>query len=99
MTAGREELLDRVFRPRPDVVHVEVDGETVAFQPEHESLTVLDPVGTVIWTLLDGTVSLRRLCEELADAYRAPAQQVQADVLLLVSQLQQDELLSDLTGR
>lgn len=94
MTSVTEQLLDSTFRQRPGAVHVELDGETVVFQPDHESLTVLDPVGTVIWTLLDGTATLRILCEELAEAYQAPLQQVQSDVLKLVAQLQQDDLIT-----
>lgn len=80
-------LLDSVLRQAPAVVHVELDGETVLFEPQHESLTVLDPVGTVVWTLLDGTAPLRTLCDELAEAYQAPVALVQQDVLLLVSRL------------
>ena len=92
----RDRMLDTRLGRQDGVIDVEVDGETVVFQPEHESLTVLDRVGTVIWTLLDGSATLRVLCEELAEAYQAPVEQVQSDVLTLVSQLQQDDLLSEI---
>lgn len=88
-----DRVLDGVFQHRPGVLGTELDGETVVFQPERESLTLLDPVGTVIWTLLDGTVSVRTLCAELAEAYGAPLGQVQHDVLELVARLRHDELL------
>ena len=90
---GAESLLEAVLQQAPDIVSVELDGETVLFEPQHESLTVLDPVGTVIWTLLDGTVPLRTLCAELADAYRAPTEQVQQDVLVLVERLAATDLV------
>lgn len=91
---GAQPLLDAVLKPTPDLIHVEVDGETVVFHPERASLTVLDAVGTVVWACLDGTVSVRTLCGELAEAYQAPVAQVQADVLRLVAQLQNDRLLA-----
>ena len=93
MTLLDAQLLDITFQHRADVVDVELDGETVVFQPERESLTVLDPVGTVIWTLLDGTATVRVLCAELAEAYEAPMAQIQSDVLPLVTKLNDDGLL------
>lgn len=88
-----EQLLASTLRRSEHAVAVELDGETVVYQSVHQSLTVLDHVGTVVWTLLDGAVPVGTVCSELADAYRAPVDQVRQDVLALVRELAGGELL------
>jgi hypothetical protein len=83
-------------RPRPtdlpqhakDLYFAELDGETVIFSETTGELTLLDPVGTVTWHLLDGLTSVEQLSLELAEAFGAPHEQVRADVSAMLCKLE-----------
>lgn len=78
--------LDAAPRPRPDLVEVELDGETVVYTPDG-ALHKLDVVGTAVWRHLDG-VTLAELVEDLAALYPAVDRAVIArDVLGYVERL------------
>lgn len=78
---------------RAEVVEVEVDGETVIYEPSGQTLHHLDPIATVIWQQLDGTLSTDELVEELAAAFGAPPEVVGRDVATLIETLQANGLL------
>ena len=85
-------LDDRVFvvsRAR----WVELDGETVVYDPEREEVHLLDSVATSVWSLLGEEESLSVVCDELAAAFGAPLDQVRSDVLMLVSKLHDSGLI------
>jgi hypothetical protein len=71
----------------PRLEHVEVAGETVVYDCEAGSLHLLDPVATVIWTLLDGTASLRETSEQIAGIFGRPVDEVLQHVCTLAAQL------------
>jgi hypothetical protein len=75
------------------LVAVELDGETVIFDPEDEGLHLLDPVASVIWSALDGEMPLDELCAALAAEFGAPAAQVRGDVGSLVQELLDKDLV------
>lgn len=75
------------------LVAVELDGETVIYDPEDEGLHLLDPVATVIWSALDGEVLLSDLCDELAAEFEAPVARVRGDVGSLVQELLDKDLV------
>jgi len=78
---------DSVLRRSDNVLFQEVGGEAVLLDLGSEQYFGLDPVGTRIWDLIDGTNTIgavhRRLCEE----YDAPSTTVESDLLSLVRQL------------
>lgn len=96
-TAPDQRLLTEPLRRADDLVHVEVDGETVVYHCSRNSLTVLDATSTAVWTRLDGRGALDVVCAELARQYAAPLAVVRADVLALVARLL-DEGLVDRAG-
>jgi hypothetical protein len=64
----------------PRLEQVEVDGETVVYDCEAGSLHLFDPLATVIWTLLDGTTTLRETSEQIAAIFERPTDEVLAHV-------------------
>lgn len=74
----------------PSVATVEIDGESVLFDGASGSLHLLDPVGAIVWSCLDGSATLDELTTDLSDAFGAEPAQVRADVV---------ELARDLFGR
>lgn len=69
------------------VAWVELDGEAVLYDEETEALHVLNPTATVVWSVLDGEVSLAELAGELAEAYGLEIDEVTGQVVDLTRQL------------
>lgn len=81
--------IDTAFVPvrTTDVSWVELDGESVLYDGAHETLHLLDPIGTTVWECFDGEADIATLSEELAAAYGADAEVVGRDVLALTRTL------------
>lgn len=76
--------LDFIAQPRDTIVATEFDGELLLIDRERGFLSVLDPVGSIVWNCLDGRDTLADLAEELAEAFGAPVEVVRRDVLEMV---------------
>ena len=70
-----------------DVLHQEVGGEAVLLDLASEQYFGLDPVGTRIWTLLDGSTSLEQVHAKLCAEYDADPTRIASDVMTLVQAL------------
>ena len=79
--------------PAPEVASVELDGETVLYHEGTRMTHVLSPVATVVWSCFDGSVSIAQLAAELAEAYGAPRETVEGDVVALARELGAQGLL------
>lgn len=77
---------------RDDLAAVEIDGETVIYDPASELLHHLDPIATMIWERLDGTTPLADVARRLAERFDADPEVVTTDVMALVRQLSADGL-------
>lgn len=78
----------------PDVLHQELDGETVLLNLANESYFGLDQVGTRIWQVLGATSSLPEVLTRLLDEYDVAPEQLRVDVERLVTQLVEAGLVS-----
>jgi hypothetical protein len=86
--------LDRSVRVAKDVVFRELDGEAVILNLESGRYFGLDPVGTRIWQICEGSGSLRSVWQAMQDEFDAPAEQLQADLLAFVDQLSSEGLVT-----
>ncbi len=78
--------LDSVVLPRQTVTAHEADGVTVLVDEETGAGATLDPVGAVVWSVLDGG-RLQEIVDDLAAAFDTPAEVVGPDVLTMVRSL------------
>lgn len=76
-----------VCRPLPDVVYHVADGEAVLVLPKAGQIKVLNDVGTFIWTLLDGKLSIAEIARRISQEYRVEYDQAQEDALQFLSDL------------
>ncbi len=83
---------------RRNLITAAIDGELVVFDPESAKVHQLDPVGAVIWQLLDGEATLAELIADLAEGFGVPEAQVRADVAALLDSLREHDLLDDGTA-
>ena len=75
------------------LVEVELDGELLLLDPRTDRLHVLDALGTVIWNVFDGDVTVDELTGDLAEVFGAPAETVRTDLGALVDALRAADLL------
>jgi PqqD family protein of HPr-rel-A system len=80
-------------RVRQDVASIEMDGETVIYDESNGSIHHLNAAATVVFTLCDGTQSLREMSAEIASAFHVDARQVEAQVRTLVREMRTAGLL------
>lgn len=71
----------------------ELDGERVLYQTETGRVQRLDAVGSIVWTLFDGTATVAELAADLADGFGADPEIVLRDVVALVQALLADNML------
>ena len=95
LTATRKQVTaDTVLRRHhsPRVEHVVLDGEAVVYDCERNAVHLLDPIGTLLWQLLDGHATIRQTSEELAEAFGRPNDEVLADLLGFAAHLEELDL-------
>lgn len=84
-----------VPRSKPGVAHLEIDGESVLYDPERWAVLRLDRVGTLVWSVLDGEGFVGDLAEDLADAFSVPQDEALSGLLALLDRLTQTGFLDD----
>ena len=90
-----DRALDDASRPavRDGLVTESIDDELVIFDPVTAKVHQLDPLGALVWQLLDGTATVGELIAELADGFGVPKRRVRADLDALFEKLVYEELL------
>lgn len=85
--------LEAAYLPSEDIVAREIEGELIIVplvsgigDMEDEFFT-LNETGKAIWKRLDGRRSLKQVVEEITAEYKAPAGEVEKDVIGLVREL------------
>lgn len=81
-------------QPNDDVLFQEVAGEAVLLNLASERYFGLDAVGTRIWSLLNRNPLLLQAHHELCETYDASPEQLQQDLLTLVTELAEAGLVT-----
>lgn len=88
------QLGDR-FTVSDEVVAREVNGEMVLLDLNSGQYFGLDAVGGRIWQLLsEEPRTLAQLCDQIESEFDAPRERIEADLMTLAKQLQDQELIS-----
>jgi Coenzyme PQQ synthesis protein D (PqqD) len=77
-----------------EVIFRELDGESVVLNIESGIYFGLDGVGTQLWQWLAESGSLQSVRVRMADAFDAPAEQLDADLIAFVEELTSKGLLA-----
>jgi len=86
--------LDGYAVPNAAVVGRIVDGEAVLVLSGQGQVKVLNEVGARIWTLADGTRTLRDIVAAICAEYDVDFRQAEADVCGFVAELAEREVVS-----
>ena len=82
--------------PVPTVHAVEVDGELVLYDSATGRAAHLDAKASLIWQVLDGTVTVDELVGDLSDVFDADPRVVQSDLEAMLAELHElGYLISD----
>jgi hypothetical protein len=71
-----------------------LEHEAVIVLPDRGEVKVLNEVGAQIWTLADGTRSVRDIAAALCVEYEVPPTEAEADTLTFLAELQQKGLIT-----
>lgn len=85
--------LDTVCRPHPGVIYQIVDGEAVLVLPQAGQIKVLNEVGTRIWSLLNGTLTVSEIADRICLEYYVELAQVEVDILEFLADLEKKEII------
>lgn len=66
---------------------IEVDGELVLYHPVSNRATALDARASAIWQVLDGTVTVAELVDDLSTVFDADPETVRGDVDAMLTEL------------
>lgn len=76
----------------PSVLWRELDGEAILLDPQAGCSYNLNPVGTLIWKLLDGQHDAEAIIAAICEAYEVEPEQARQDVQLLLNELLTNKL-------
>lgn len=71
-----------------------VDGEAVVVEPGSGLVTIINAVGTRIWELVDGRLTVRAIAERVAGDFDVSGDQALADALEFLQDLKEKELVT-----
>ena len=77
------------------MVDAEIEGERVLYDHQRWTAARLDPVGSLIWTVLDGAGTVGDLAVDVAEAFSIHPQEALTAVLALLEQLDAEGFLDD----
>lgn len=78
---------------REDLAVVELDGEAVVYDEESGDLHHLNPTATIVFSLCDGTSTVKELAGEISRAFEVSADKVEQQVRGLLREFRKVGLL------
>ena len=89
MSAGE----NRVLVPAANVAVEVLDGECLAYHPQHARAIYLNPSAALIWGLCDGVRSTDDICRMVRDGYPNAPASLFDEVIATLAQLEEYGLL------
>ncbi len=72
-----------------------IEGEAVLIDREEGEVLRLNPIGTAIWTAMDGTRSVSEITDHLHRTFEVDRARAEKDVVGFLRELMQRELVKD----
>ena len=91
--------LSSIYAPSEDIVAREIQGEiiivpiTAGIGDMEDELFTLNETGRAIWKLVDGTTPLKDVVRKLGAEFKAPASEIEKDVIGFVAELSKRNIL------
>lgn len=83
------------IRPKTseELAVVELDGEAVIYDPRTGDLHHLNPTATIVFSLCDGTATVREMSQELSGAFGIAPEEIESQVRSLLRRFRAAGLL------
>jgi len=85
--------LDAVVKRNSEIVHSDMDGETVMMSIVNSSYYGLNSVASHIWDLLESEMSVRHLCDLLQEKYDVSEAQCSEEVCIFLNKMAEDNII------
>ncbi|GMR00477.1 MAG: hypothetical protein BMS9Abin18_1327 [Zetaproteobacteria bacterium] len=85
--------LNTVVKRNPEIVHSDMDGETVMMSIVNSSYYGLNPVASHIWDLLESEMSVRHLCDLLQEKYDVSGDRCCEEVCIFLTRMAEDKII------
>ncbi|HEV2754726.1 MAG TPA: HPr-rel-A system PqqD family peptide chaperone [Actinomycetota bacterium] len=82
-------------RKRSDVLELDMGDGFILYNHDSSLVHHLNPTAAVVWQVLDGTATVERLADEIADEYGVPVENVAMQVTSLIAELDAMGLVED----
>jgi hypothetical protein len=98
-----EPMMESRYAPSEDVIARMIEEELIlvplasGMGDTDDELYTLNETGKAIWNRLDGKRTLRTVAEELVSEFQAPPDQIETDVLGLVTELKRRRMVVEQT--
>jgi len=76
-----------------------VNGEAVVVSPEEGIVRILDEIGSRVWALMDGNISVLDISKIIAGEYNAFRDEVERDVAEFILELESKGMVVLIDGR
>lgn len=91
--ANEQITLDLTVSRSDSLLASDLDGETVVMDVERAHYYGINPIGSVIWSLLSEPIVVRELCNELVARFNVPQEQCETDVLAFLESMQDRNMI------
>ena len=71
---------------REDLAVVELDGEAVIYDEQSGSLHHLNPTATIVFSLCDGSATVKEIANEISQAFEVPSADVEKQLRALLKE-------------
>lgn len=88
-------MTEPAFVRSPDVLSRSVAGEVLVTAPGREEVDRLSPSAVAVWSLLEEPRTLSAVVEHLMETFHAPRAKIAGDVEVLLANLVQRGLVSE----
>jgi hypothetical protein len=85
-------LLEYTFIPHPDLIETDLEQELLLLNPHDQQIFSLNETGMLIWKAIQNN-TLEHVPDLLVEHYEVSLEEAKADVLTLVTQLQDKGLI------
>ena len=87
-------MLEASLRKHPDAAARTYDGEAFIVVPGLGEYNILNPIGSRIWELIDGTRGITEIAKVISEEYDVTLEEAEADIRSFVEDLRKHQMVS-----
>lgn len=82
-----------IVKRNSELMSTQVNKDTFVLNPIRDNYIGLDEIGRRVWDLIEIPTTVDRLCHQLAQEYQGDRQQIPADLIAFLDELNTEGLL------